>query len=106
MEETLAYEKEHGLLWEQVYEVMAKTPEEITAFILENTADEWAKSPLSSTEGANDWIFKTEQWTSFRDDIHGIYDSLNAAWNIFGESMNEMFGSDWENLDKETKSAL
>jgi len=39
---------------------MAKTPEQITAFIQENTEAEWSKSPLSSSEAANDWIFKTE----------------------------------------------
>jgi len=29
MEEQLAYEKEHGLLWNDVYVVMQQTPEEI-----------------------------------------------------------------------------
>jgi hypothetical protein len=37
MEETLAYEKAHGLLWEKVYEVMAGTPEEIREFVALNT---------------------------------------------------------------------
>jgi len=66
---------------------------------MQNSAAEWAKSPLSSTEAANDWIFKTEQWVSFRDDIEGIYDALTATWNLFDKEMEDMFGDIWTDAD-------
>jgi hypothetical protein len=47
---------------------MKETPEKITSFITNNTADFWSKSPLTKTEDANELIFKAEQWTQFRDD--------------------------------------
>ena len=102
MNETLEYQKANGLLWNQVYEVMAGTPQQISDFIMQNTAAEWAKSPLSSTEAANDWIFKTEQWVSFRDDIEGIYDALTATWNMFDKEMENLFGADiWSGANKD-----
>jgi hypothetical protein len=33
MTETLEYEKAHGLLWNQVYDVLSGSPEEIAAYI-------------------------------------------------------------------------
>ena len=102
MNETLEYQKANGLLWNQVYEVMAGTPQQISDFIMQNTAAEWAKSPLSSTEAANNWIFKTEQWVSFRDDIEGIYDALTATWNMFDKEMENLFGVDiWSGANKD-----
>jgi len=39
MEETLKYEKEHGLLWNDVYNVMFMSEPELEEFLLENTND-------------------------------------------------------------------
>jgi len=49
MTETLEYEKENGLLWGQVYEVMAGTPDEITAFIMQHDSEFWGQSPTKDT---------------------------------------------------------
>ena len=48
MTETLNYQKEMGLLWEQVYQVMDGTPESITNFIMEHSSDWWGKSALAT----------------------------------------------------------
>jgi hypothetical protein len=45
MTESLEYEKENGLLWGAVYEVMAGTPEQITSFITEHDSQYWGVSP-------------------------------------------------------------
>jgi len=68
-QEQLDYEKAHGLLWGQVYDIMTKSPAEIAQYIKDNTADFWSYSPLNSSEKANEILFKAEQWAEFRDDI-------------------------------------
>jgi len=57
MTETLEYEKDHGMLWEAVYQKMAETPEEITAFIMEENSKYWSMSPLKSSEEMNNILF-------------------------------------------------
>jgi hypothetical protein len=47
MTETLQYEKENGLLWAQVYDVMSGTPSQIAAFIAENTKEYASYSALA-----------------------------------------------------------
>jgi len=44
MEETLAYEKENGLLWTDVDEILKKSSEDIVSFIQGNTSEYWSKS--------------------------------------------------------------
>jgi len=39
MTKTLEYQKENGLLWEEVYKEMGEGPEHIAAYIAENTKD-------------------------------------------------------------------
>ena len=46
MTETLEYQKENGLLWPRVYEILAKTDEEIREFLTTNTKAYEAMSPL------------------------------------------------------------
>jgi len=42
----LAYEKENGLLWSQVYDIMhGNNAEGIAAYIKENNSSMWGKSP-------------------------------------------------------------
>ena len=45
MTETLEYEKLHGMLWDQVYQVLQTSPEEIANFIRDNTSAYWGQSP-------------------------------------------------------------
>lgn len=67
-QEQLEYEKAHGLLWSQVYEVMSQNPTDIANFITENNSKFWEASPLKSKEDADNILFQATQWTQFRDD--------------------------------------
>ena len=72
MEEELAYEKEHGLLWQQVYWVMSQTPEQITQFIADNTKDYWGQSAVEYEKSFTEELFKAQQWAAYRDSIEEI----------------------------------
>jgi hypothetical protein len=57
MTETLDYQKEFGLLWNNVYEVMNESAAVITNFIMQGNSEFWAKSPLGTATGMNDTLF-------------------------------------------------
>jgi hypothetical protein len=46
MTEALEYDKEHGRLWQDVYEVMSKTPQEMMDFIMTYTPEYSSDSEL------------------------------------------------------------
>jgi hypothetical protein len=58
MEEQLAYEKEHGLLWSAVYEVMQGSPAAIANFIRENDSNLWGESPAQSAQSIRETLFE------------------------------------------------
>ena len=65
MTETLEYQKENGLLWAQVYEVMARSPEEIADYIKANDSSYWGKSPADLARSMRDDLFEAEKWAAF-----------------------------------------
>ena len=58
--ETLAYEKDNGLLWRDVYAVMEGTPAEITSFITANDKELQAKSALQWEEDTRQTLQEAE----------------------------------------------
>lgn len=91
MEESLKYEKEHGLLWAEVRDIMDGTPEEIENFLLENSKDLESKSTLQIAEDLRTIRSEIEQWISYRDDTSN---PLNASASY-----------DWDNFFTAAKSA-
>ena len=81
MQETLEYQKAHGLLWDQVHEIMQGTHEEITQFVTGNNSEWWAKS---ATQAQNDLVEldnKIGQWVAHRDDISALGETMKNAIN-------------------------
>ena len=81
MEETLAYEKEHGMLWQEVYAVMSESPEYIAEFIMKNTKEYWGQSATEYEKSFTEELFKAQQWGEFRENAGNIYDLLNKYLN-------------------------
>ena len=79
MTETLEYQKENGLLWAEVYEVMARTPSEIQDFITNNTPDFQSNSALQVAEDLRELKLKIEQWVDYREDLANGNDVTNEA---------------------------
>ena len=66
MEENLAYQKENGILWQKVYDVMANDEASILNFISGNNTAFIEKSALEQKEMLNEWakqigIYKEDQ---------------------------------------------
>ena len=102
MEETLAYQKDNGLLWEDVYQVMAMTPTEIERFLLENTDDLRSKSELQIAEDLRTIKSEIERWVSNRDDETNPLNTEGAHnWNVYYPAAKNNF-----NLDDEKDAEL
>lgn len=98
MEETLKYEKEHGLLWDQVYEVMNSTPQEIESFLLENSKDLEGKSTLQIAEDLRTIKSEIEQWIGYRDDENNPIASEGAHnWNSYYTAAQSAYSLDEKN---------
>lgn len=122
MTETLEYQKEYGLLWGNVYEVMEGTAAQITSFIIHGNSEFWALSPLGTADQTNQTLFKAEQWSSYRKDLNDVKEKTgenevtakdirdNVAlmvtmtrrqladtdYTIFDEAMKAEFGEDYD----------
>ena len=109
MNETLEFQKEYGLLWGEVYNVMSGSAAQITDFISGNS-EFWSKSPLATSEEVNKIFFGAEQWTSYRDNIEdwnkvrdALFNQIKAAdKKLYDTSMRQEFG---ENYDPNGKYA-
>ena len=62
MTETLEYEKLHGMLWDQVYQVLQTSPEEIANFIKDNTSSYWGQSPTELAKTVREDLFSAEKF--------------------------------------------
>lgn len=91
--ESLEYQKENGVLWTEVYKVLAGTKEEILAFMQGKHTEFFSKSALQQEEMLTDWAHKIGIYTEERQyENHtkaatSIWDS-NDLWN--GEILKGM----------------
>lgn len=85
MTETLEYQKNNGLLWQEVYEVMVGTPQQIQDFIQYNTPDFQSNSALQVAEDLRELKLKIEQWVDYREDVKNGQDPINGnnGWDNY-----------------------
>lgn len=125
MTETLNYQKENGLLWESVYEIMnGQSGAGIVQYIMDHNSQYWADSPLKKSEDMESLLFKSDQWVAFRDDqklsnqatkdalaenkittsdIHSaVYgtDQGETEWKMMNKSMTDLYGKNWSKTAK------
>ena len=108
MTETLDYQKENGLLWEEVYQIMAGTPQQIRQFIMQNTPDFQSASALDVAEKIRDIDLRINEWTSYRDDENApnTGEDNYYDWNSFSQSRQWKYGeSIWETEQGEQAKA-
>jgi len=78
MTETLEYQKENGLLWDQVAQIMQGTPEQISNFITANSK-EWAtKSTWATTNDLSTLNSLIQRWVAHRDDVKAVLTDVNG----------------------------
>ena len=91
MNEALEYQKENGLWWAEVTDIMNGTPESIVDFIQSNTPDYLSKSQAQIQEDLNKLVSIVQQWTSYRDDENNPVTSelKTNNWESYKKSLTE-----------------
>ena len=83
MTETLEYQKENGLLWEEVYNMMNNwTPEQLVQFLDEYTASRRENSPLQNEQDREEDRISAEMYAGKRD-----LEARNSAWERYYNSL-------------------
>ena len=80
MTEQLEYEKENGLLWNAVYEVLQGSPESISEFIKENTKEYWGQSPTELTKTIREDLFEIQRFKELQETLDGGLDILTTLY--------------------------
>lgn len=119
--ETLEYQKEHGLLWEEVQQIMSGDIESIATFIHENTAEWDGKSALAQFEEDLELKKQLGQWTEYRDDTETYWTSYlgqggtveqavqgldESQWQTYDDSMHNIFGNTWDGYRLKAEEAF
>ena len=82
-EEQLEYEKENGVIWTKVYEVMQGTDAEILDFMQGNSTDFFEQSALQQEDMLTDWAKKIGIYTAERErQNHAAYaeKTFSSVW--------------------------
>ena len=82
MTETLEYEKENGLLWNKVNEILQGSPQEIARYIQDNTEEYWGKSTTDLAKTIREDLFDIQRFKEFQEDTSDIKDLLHQAFGI------------------------
>lgn len=117
MKESLEYQKEHGLLWNKVAEIMSTAPEDIANYIKENTKEYWGKSPTDLMQTVREDLFEAQQYVAYRDTVTDKLEvvakllanqGLDAEWDSFDKMMKEDAGykQSWSKLTSDQKNSL
>ena len=101
MTETLAYQKENGLLWGEVYEVMARNPQEIVSFITEHSPEWSSQSTLAQSEELKELSNIVSQWSAYYKDKQEGKDVVDTGtsdfdWNSFAPKAAELYKQIWD----------
>lgn len=95
MTETLAYQKENGLFWDEISDKLNNwTPEELTQFVIENNAEFAADSLEAQNKFIETTMFDFEKWYEHLQDYHKFnefYDqiSMDTLKNEYGINTND-----------------
>ncbi len=75
-EEQLEYEKEHGMLWMDVDDVLSKSSEDIVNFIQGNTSEYWSKSTTELQKVLREDLFEVDRFKQFQATVEEGMDAL------------------------------
>ena len=108
-EEALEFQKEHGVIWTQVYEVLSKSRKEILAFMQGNSTEFFSKSLLQQEQMLTEWahkigIYKEDQkYQNYANHAQTNIWENGQAWNIGDMSK---YQSTYNNLTDEEKNTI
>ena len=79
MQETLDYQKEYGLLWGEVSDILSGTKENILAFISGNTSEYWNKYTTELNSILRQDEFEIQQYKANQADENGTFTSTTGS---------------------------
>lgn len=89
MTETLEYQKENGLLWTEIYEMMNTwTPEQLLQYIIENDPDYQSGSPTQNEENADQTRIELEVWANKREEDRKKQQQ-EKEWNDYYDGLDK-----------------
>ena len=93
MTKALAYDKEHGLLWAEVYKVInASTPEQLVNYINANTPENMSMSELAQLEETRKMSGEIEQYFAYAKDAK-MQEETDYNWEVFWNGIKGMPGA-------------
>ena len=107
--EALDYQKENGIIWTKVYDVMAGQKEEILQFMQGNSTDFFSKSTLEQEAMLTEWAKKIgiytedKQYQDYSNEAQQKYWTTGAVWGQQGLSS---FKSLFDSLSDEEKAEI
>ena len=102
MEEALAYEKENGLLWADVDEILKKSSEDIVSFIQGNTSEYWSKSTTELQKVLREDLFEVDRFKQFQATVE---DGIEALIMKFGTEEQKKALADKKRAEAAVKDA-
>ena len=107
--EALDYQKENGVIWTKVYDVMAGQKEEILQFMQGNSTDFFSKSALEQEAMLTEWAKKIGIYTEdkkYQDYSNAAQQKYWATGAVWGQQGLSSFKSLFDNLSDEEKAEI
>lgn len=106
MTESLEYQKENGLLWNEVYTMMQTwSPEAIMQFIQENDPDYRRNSTTQNQEDTQETMTELEEYDATRTQRQQSAEA-EAAWNTYYENLTDYTDQEKEAHAEGAKNAF
>ena len=93
MQETLDYQKEYGLLWGEVSDILSGTKENILAFISGNTSEYWNKYTTELNSILRQDEFEIQQYKANQADQNGTFTSTTGSMNYLQGATTAVTGT-------------
>lgn len=89
MTEALEYQKQNGLLWAEVIDMMQNwTPEEMMAFIEQFDPDYKTNSPTQNQQNTEETLSQIQQWVDYNEN-NKRKERQEKAWNDYYENLED-----------------
>ena len=109
-QETLDFQKENGVLWTKVYEILSRSDSEILEFLVGNNREFFTKSALAQREQLNTEWAKSIGIYKENNDVGYIGNRNAAADNFVAEAWNSAKGAEkkkqFEAVSKDSQELL
>ncbi len=109
-QETLDFQKENGVLWTKVYEILSRSDSEILEFLVGNNSDFFTKSAEAQKDQLNDEWAKSIGIYKENNDVGYIGNRNTAADNFATEAWNSAKGAEkkkqFEAVSKDSQELL